>query len=176
MDTQPASGPAPLVDTCGIALKEWAVVCEAIARGRQSLLLRKGGVAEGPAGFRFEHARFWLFPTRFHATAEQLTPAGADLLPELEHVPAGEVRLRLLCEVRKVWRVDKAADLDALAGRHILSPATVLSRFEYREPGLFVAEIEVVPSSLEHRIVDAPRFAGCHSWVELDSPLPTRTA
>ncbi len=133
-------------------------------------------MAEGPAGFRFEHTRFWLFPTRFHATAEQLTPAGAELLPQLETVPVGEVRLRLLCEARKVWRVDKASDLDALQGRHILSRETVQSRFEYREPGLFVAEIEVLPATLEHRIVDAPRFAGCHSWVELDSPLPTRSA
>lgn len=156
---------------CGVALKEWAVVSAAIARGQQSILLRKGGIAEGPGGFRFEHERFWLFPTRYHATPDQLTPAGANLLAEIEEVPAGEVRLGLLCTVRRVVRIERLNELDAYTGRHILSSATVRSRFEYREPGLFVAEIEARGTRNVHRLVDTPRFAGCHSWVELDAPL-----
>jgi hypothetical protein len=161
---------------CGVALKEWAVVCAAIARGQQSVLLRKGGIAEGGTGFRFEHERFWLFPTRFHATPEQLTADGAALLTEIEHAPAGEVRLGLLCVARRVIHVTRAEDLAVFAGRHILSPATVRARFDYREPGLFVAEIEVRRTKVDHRIVDAPRFAGCHSWVDLDGPLPFEPA
>ena len=66
-----------------IALKEWAAVCLALSDGRQSLLLRKGGIAEGRGGFRMEHDEFWLFPTQFHQSPEQLTPGTSDLLDAL---------------------------------------------------------------------------------------------
>ena len=33
------------------ALKEWAVLVEALAEGGQTFLLRKGGIAEGKRGF-----------------------------------------------------------------------------------------------------------------------------
>jgi hypothetical protein len=36
-----------------IAFKEWAIVCEALGRGGQSIILRKGGIAEGREGFSF---------------------------------------------------------------------------------------------------------------------------
>ena len=60
---------------CQIAFKEWAAVCAALAAGRQTIILRKGGIAEGPAGFVPQHGQFWLLPTRFHQRPEKLRPA-----------------------------------------------------------------------------------------------------
>ncbi|SVB17570.1 uncharacterized protein METZ01_LOCUS170424, partial [marine metagenome] len=37
------------------AFKEWGVVVEALGRGEQIVILRKGGIAEGDSGFRAEH-------------------------------------------------------------------------------------------------------------------------
>jgi hypothetical protein len=48
------------------AFKEWAAVCTALAAGKQSLIVRKGGIHEGRDGFRVEHGEFWLYPTQFH--------------------------------------------------------------------------------------------------------------
>ena len=48
------------------AFKEWAVICRALAEGRQALILRKGGIAEAGGRFEVEHTRFWLFPTYTH--------------------------------------------------------------------------------------------------------------
>ena len=53
-----------------IGFKEWTLVCDALGSGAQSIIIRKGGIAEGRAGFRFEHPEFFLFPTLFH---EQVT-------------------------------------------------------------------------------------------------------
>ena len=53
-------------------LKEWAIVCEAMGRGEQSVILRKGGLAEGRAGFAFRYAEFFLFPTFFHEQVDQV--------------------------------------------------------------------------------------------------------
>src|SRR5438309_11996221 len=56
-----------------IGFKEWALVCEALGSGRQTIILRKGGIAEGRDGFRFKHAEFFLFPTHFHEQLEKTT-------------------------------------------------------------------------------------------------------
>ena len=46
------------------AYKEWAAICLALAQGKQSLLLRKGGIAEPDGDFQLEQTDFWLLPTR----------------------------------------------------------------------------------------------------------------
>src|SRR5688572_20328501 len=62
------------------AFKEWTLICDALGRGEQSLIIRKGGIAEGRGGFRFKHADFLLFPTLFHEQAAKLrVPADTPL-------------------------------------------------------------------------------------------------
>jgi len=158
-----------------IALKEWAAVCLALAEGRQSLLLRKGGIAEGSGGFRMEHAEFWMFPTQFHQSPGQLTPEGAELLSRVQHGAPAAGRLRIDCyaTIRSVAFIDDEKRLSELDGRHVMSADVVRERFHYRRPGLFIAAVEVFlrPAAIE--LVDEPRYAGCHSWVELSSPIST---
>ena len=64
-----------------IAFKEWSLVCDALGRGEQSLILRKGGIAEGRAGFRFQHPEFLLLPTLFHEQAAKLRVPPGTALP-----------------------------------------------------------------------------------------------
>jgi hypothetical protein len=158
-----------------IALKEWAVVCAALAAGRQTILLRKGGINEGPGGFRPEHAEFWLFPTRFHQHADELTADAAMLLDEVERSePAsGVVRLGLYTVVDHIDFVEDEQRLAALEELHVLAPAAVSERFAYRSPGLHVFTVRVFRRDEPFEISDAPHFAGCHSWVDLRNKLPT---
>jgi hypothetical protein len=158
-----------------IALKEWAVVCAALATGRQTILLRKGGIDEGQGGFQPEHQEFWLFPTRFHQRADELTPDAAPLLEEVERdaPPTGVVRLGLYAVVDRVGFLKDEVWVSALEGRHILSPATVAERFAYRNPGLYVFTVRIYRRDEPFEISDAPHFAGCHSWVDLRNKLPT---
>ena len=59
------------------AFKEWEAIVEALGQGAQIILLRKGGIAEGRAGFQAKHPKFWLFPTRFHQQWEKTKPGSA---------------------------------------------------------------------------------------------------
>jgi len=68
-----------------IAFKEWAVICRALALGRQAMILRKGGIAEVGGEFRPEHERFWLYPTYLH---EHRDGVKADATPLLEQALA----------------------------------------------------------------------------------------
>lgn len=161
--------PAP-----SVALKEWAVVCEALRQGRQNLLLRKGGIHEGPDGFRPEYDRFWLYPTRFHQSAEELQSAAHDLLQAVrqDRPPTGRIQLSLHAQVERTWHLRHESQLSCLDGLHILSSDIVRERFVYRRPGLFVMSVAVreLPQSLE--LDDDPVYAGCHSWVPLRANLP----
>lgn len=157
------------------ALKEWAAVCAALAQGRQSILLRKGGIEETGDGFRVEHDEFWLYPTRFHQSPDELTPDSSGLLDDslVQAPPEGVVRLRLYAVVDEVFRLGDAEQLGALDGMHVLSPATILKRFEYRRPGLNVLLVRIYHRVEPFEIAESPHFAGCKSWVDLRNKLPT---
>jgi hypothetical protein len=160
------------------AFKEWAVICRALAEGRQSLILRKGGVAEEGGHFEVAQTRFWLFPTYLHQKAEALKPEALRLLQavEAEKPPAGTVRLSHFAEVGGVYHVHDIVGALKIEPLHLWSPETVTARFEYRQPGLLVLPVRIyrIPEVLE--IPDAAHYAGCKSWVELERALPTAGA
>ena len=58
--------------TTSAAFKEWKLICDLLGQGKQSIILRKGGIAEGREGFQFKHPDFFLFPTFFHEQAEKV--------------------------------------------------------------------------------------------------------
>src|SRR5262245_32547454 len=91
-------------DYCSVGFKEWSVICAALAAGRQSLILRKGGIQEGRDGFRVAHERFWLFPTHYHEAAQSIRADGAEFLTAAERnqAPPGQVRIDLLAVVEQV--------------------------------------------------------------------------
>jgi hypothetical protein len=122
-------------------LKEWAIVCEAMGRGEQSIILRKGGLAEGRAGFGFRHPEFFLFPTFFH---EQIVKVrGKDA--ELPKARKGEIEIRFFAKVITATRITSwETTVAALEPLHILQPSVVRERFAYdKAPGLHVALVRV---------------------------------
>ncbi len=148
-----------------VAFKEWAVVCEAMGTGRQSIILRKGGIAEGRTGFGFRHSEFFLFPTWFHEQLAKTTLPETTPLPiELE----GEVEIRFAAALEWSRLVTDRARLEALREFHILSDAVVGERFAYDEtPGVHVAFVRIFRMEPPRRLAVDRRFGGCRSWVDL---------
>ena len=151
-----------------VAFKEWAAVCAALCRGEVDLILRKGGIHERRGEFRPEHDRFWLMATRFHQDPADLSEHVRGDLPEPP--PAGVVRLPGWCEVTEVRRLTDETALEGVRGRHALSDETALTRFRYKEPGLWAIAVRVWVPPEPVEITDSPRFGGCRSWVELPEP------
>jgi hypothetical protein len=160
------------------ALKEWTVICRALAEGRQSLLIRKGGIAESSGEFEVEHRRFWLFPTYVHQQKAGIVPEAASLLEQVEadRPPPGIVRLTHFAEAVGIYHIRELADAWKLAGMHCWSHETLQSRFEYRRPGLFIMAVRVYRASQLFDLPDTAEYAGCRSWVELERALPTEGA
>src|SRR3954464_13035655 len=102
------------------ALKEWAVLLDAMARGDIVARVRKGGIREQRAGFAVRHERFVLYPTYFHEKAAEMAPWLAPTL-EAAHArqpAAGIIRVELVAEVAGVWSVAALDPLRALEGLH----------------------------------------------------------
>lgn len=156
------------------ALKEWAVADEALATGRLSLLVRKGGIYERTGDFRVEHREFWIFPSGWHQNPEDLAAELHPLLDAIGPQPRGEIHFRTYCVVDGVYRIESPDALDRIQGLHPLSAPAAHYRFNYRDKP-FVHAMLVrawhLPTPL--RLPDVHRYEGCVSWVELDEALPT---
>ena len=151
-----------------IGFKEWALVCEALGRGEQSILIRKGGIAEGHDGFTFKHPEFFLFPTFFHEQVEKVRSPGA----VLAQPPEGQVEIRFFAKTEASHVITSWETAAALEPLHILRTDVVRERFAYDEaPGVHVAFVRVFRLRAPWIFADERRFGGCRSWVQLpDAP------
>lgn len=138
------------------SLKEWANAIDALGRGEQVILIRKGGIAD--PSFGVEAERFYLYPTYFHQP--DAAPAG------------GSVAITHWCEVARTWRVRELDALSALEP-HVVFPRDVLeTRYRFRaDQALHV--IGVRAFALPHAVtIEAkPEYAGCRSWVSVDDEI-----
>jgi hypothetical protein len=160
------------------ALKEWAIVCRDLADGRQTLLIRKGGIEEIKAGFQVFHRDFWLFPTYVHQNATDLVPAVHAEFEEVQAAlpPAGTIPFQLYATVEDVVKVMDLERLRSLEGYHILSWDCVASRFHYRnKPGVHVMTVRVYRRPNVITVQNKPAYDGCVSWVDLDEALDTES-
>ena len=156
-----------------IGFKEWQVVCDALSSGRQSILLRKGGIHEGRQGFSFAHESFFLFPTRFHALADQVREGEVKVLPEWQ--PGDGIRITHHAEA--LWAVtltdwEKVAALEPL---HIYSEQTVRDRFDWEGKGMasgsiHLALVRVRELATPWEFPYEANYGGCRSWVNLPQP------
>lgn len=160
-----------LPEACAWAFKEWSGVCRALAEGRQSLILRKGGVAEANGQFAPEHRAFWLYPTHLHESQQGLRE---DMSASPAAASGATVPIEVFASVTRVGHVTQLEALQALAGHHAWTEETVAHRFHYRTPGLWVLGVRVYRLDRPVLIEATPAYAGCKSWVELDRPIATR--
>ena len=140
----------------------------AMLDGRQTVLLRKGGIHE--KRFDVAASEFVFFPTVAHGHAERVRPEHRHLLE-----PAGpdstedEVVLRAGAKVVAAVAVDRPDGLEALADTHIWTAESVRSdRLDFRpKQRLTVLIVQARPLLEPVRLPRDPAYAGCKSWVDV---------
>jgi hypothetical protein len=152
-----------------IAFKEWAIICDTLGSGGQSIILRKGGIHEGRDGFSFKNSEFFLFPTLFH---EQIARTS---LPPSTPIPTGEPgRIGIAQFARVEWTatITKLETALALRPFHLWNDEVVRERFHYDEaPGIHLAFLRVYRCEPKWTFPDEPKYGGCRSWVTIpDAP------
>jgi hypothetical protein len=173
------SAHAGAVDAERVALKEWAVLVDAMARGDLIAMIRKGGIREHRAGFDVRHDRFLLYPTFFHEKLNELDPRFHPTL-ETAHAnrpPEGTIELRYVANVAAVWQVTELERLRAIGSEHGLTWGAVESRFRYRDdPRVHVVAVRLAKLASVASLPEARRYTGCVSWVKLDADVDVSAA
>ena len=176
---QPAPEPKPEVAatvaepvvTTEPAFKEWEGIVEALGQGAQIILLRKGGIAEGRAGFQVKYPKFWLFPTRFHQQWEKTKPELRRLIPSATEA-GKDFTLQYFAEVTDTVYLKTWDQVTRINDAHFWGEEILRERFGYQdrpgmEVGLHLLIVRVSRINLPHRLKPAPEFEGCKSWVDV---------
>ncbi len=153
-----------------VAFKEWQLIASALASGEQSVILRKGGISEGKAGFQWLHDRFFLFPSLFHEQAEQVKPLPDGSLRSLPDISGKEddIVFSVYVEAFQTGRLTDWDEVMRLDPYHIWKEEIVRERFEWgEEPGISYAIVRARHLTDPWILKDRSTFGGCRSWFGL---------
>jgi hypothetical protein len=158
------------------AFKEWAIIVDALGRGEQIIILRKGGLREGHGGFKIEHAKFWLFPTLFHQQRAAVLPPAQKRFDEIaQRFPSSSiVQLQFYAQVAD-WRLlESLGATEQLRGQHLWRDEVIAKRFDWgREKQIHILALRVFQLPRPIQLPIRPEYGGCKSWIELAKDLNT---
>ena len=156
-----------------VAFKEWWLICDALAAGIQSVILRKGGIAEGQRGFYFKHDRFWLYPTQFHTQKALISSASMNQVAASRYQETspdiGEpILLDLFATIERKKKIDHWETVKKLENFHIWNEEIIRERFNYeKNSSLWFAFIRVYRTENPLFLQMNRSFQGCRSWIKL---------
>lgn len=137
------------------ALKEWSNVIEALGRGEQIILIRKGGIAD--PHFGIEADRFYLYPTYFH---------------QGETDPRSRVSITHWCEVARTWTVRDMESLERLEPFVGIPRETLEARYRFRpDQALYVIAVKTFALPEPVEIAYREDYGGCRSWVSIEEEV-----
>ncbi len=152
------------------AFKEWRSVIEALGRGDQIIILRRGGIIEDEGDFYPKEKRFWLFPTLTHEKPELLKKTYGDGIREERDDGDDEDRIKVsywaeVVLAKKIENEEKVKELDPY---HIWKEEVVLERFRrWEKHEVWVLVVRVFKLKKPFYIKMRPEYGGCKSWVDM---------
>ena len=158
-----------------LALKEWAVAVNALASGKQIMILRKGGIHRDDKEFRIVHPAFLLFPTYEHQKVELLqNNYHRDLTEPLgNNDDDGLVTLSCWSEVTDTFELRDEATLGQLSPHHIWTIDYAAKRLHWRpKHPLTIMLLRVYELQQPQTLPLLDEYEGCKSWVDLGQEVP----
>ncbi len=164
---------------CSTALKEWATVLEAMARGAQHVLIRKGGLIEPGSGFEVQASTFLFYPTFEHQAINYLRPQYRGSFDEAlrRRAPEGQVRFELCGVAISSASSHDPQIVERLSAHHIYNDAFLSQRLKWQpEQPLTIVLVRAFRLASPVTIPVLPAYAGCKSWVDLGSSISLQGA
>jgi hypothetical protein len=162
-----------------IAFKEWAVIVDALGRGDQILILRKGGISEGRGGFQVDHPEFLLFPTLFHQQRESVLPSAQKRFDEISGYfpPPEKLRLEYFAKVIEWQKLESPEAAQRLHGQHVWRDEVIAERFDWgKNKNIFALATRVFRLEKPVELPNLAAYGGCKSWITLEEELSTERA
>ena len=144
----------------------------ALGRGDQVVIMRKGGIDEGENGFEIKHKQFWLFPTQFHqqksfvisSAARHMTPP-----PNNEIIP-----IQYHCEVVAHFELNQIEQIEKIRGLHVWKDEVLIQRMssgDIHQLHALLVRVSHLPNAIEIQMDE--QYGGCRSWIQLKKDLDT---
>jgi len=159
---------------CSVALKEWATVLQALAHGEQLVLIRKGGLIEPGSGFELRSPVFVFYPTFEHQAVNFLRTPYRRYFDEAVRDRAPEGKVRVVFAGRAVSSLQSAQPglVERLSPFHIYNEAFVSQRLRWQpDQPLSILVVRAYRLAAPSLLPVMPRYAGCTSWVDLESAV-----
>lgn len=152
------------------ALKEWAVIVDALSQGRTILLLRKGGVREPKQKFTVPHRRIWLFPTYEHQKTELIQAPYHSLLSSPRHTQT--VTLQSWADITTIYPIPSGAIAEQLLPYVVIDKNCLRDRWAWRpDKPLLALFLRVHRLEVVQTIPLTNAYRGCRSWLSLPEAL-----
>lgn len=153
--------------SCNIALKEWAIICDALETGEQVALLRKGGIREDGGIFRIQEKEFLLYPTYEHQNAGLLRSPWSERV-SLSQPDAHRITISLYAEVVKILQVADENTLRKHCDRFVWNDNYLKIRFDFNPYDPLYLIILRTYRLRDNAVLPMLKdYSGCKSWVTL---------
>jgi hypothetical protein len=153
-----------------LALKEWSYIVDALGKGLQSIVLRKGGIAEEE--FTIKGKRFLLYPTLFHQASRFIKE---DWLPRLEEgrfqTGPDLIRLEYYADVADVRVITDWDVLTKLYDQHAWKEEIVQERFYRWQKNVHLLILQVYQLNTPLELQVLPEYDGCKSWISIEDKV-----
>tara|TARA_B100000029_G_scaffold28528_1_gene27672 strand:+ start:67 stop:612 length:546 start_codon:yes stop_codon:yes gene_type:complete len=152
-------------------LKEWATVVKALEQGKQTVILRKGGILETASGFNIESKKFFLFPTWEHQETKHVKPEFHNFLTDvLDKKPDdGLNKISSYGEILFEKDVSSMDTINELSSFHVWSDSYIEERRNWKPEKPIKAVFLKTMKIPEFTLPLQPEFQGCKSWIEINS-------
>ena len=147
-------------------------MCKVLEEGRQTILLRKGGIMERKQGFELRHNDFYMFPTYEHQSRDLLQQEYADKFDAvLRDKPLDDLnRIDLYAKVISITETFNREMLQDLRDFHIWNEKYVNARMDYNpQKPLSIMLLRVYRLNTAINVTLTPQQAGCRSWIDFQS-------
>ena len=139
-----------------LAFKEWSSIVDVLGQGKQSIILRKGGIAEEEGDFTLKGKKFLLFPTLFHEEEKMLKLQWLPFMDGNRFYPnANTVKIKYYAEVADAILIKEWDKVAALNNWHAWKEEVIKERFERwdKNVNLLVLQVFELPNVQEIEIL-----------------------
>ena len=148
---------------------------EAMAKGEQLVLIRKGGLIEPGSGFQLLAETFVFYPTFEHQAVNYLREPFRGYFEEAarRRPSEGQVRIELAGQAVSSTELRDPEVIERLGDVHVYNRDFVSQRLKWQPDQPMTLVVVRAWRLAEPVLVEVnPRYAGCKSWVELDAAVP----
>jgi hypothetical protein len=159
--------------TTSHALKEWAVVVNALESGQTIMLLRKGGIHEKGGHFTVSHEQVLLYPTYEHQQSFMLKAEYADLVhPVTSGWHPETIRIGSWAKITDILPVADESIVSDLLPFHIWNEYFISDRLKWKpHQPLYILLLRTYKLPQEQYIGYLRKYSGCKSWIDLDQQV-----